>query len=39
MVKKHEKWTIQSETDKKLVTVIVGIFSLKEKRQLKTYRL
>ena len=29
------KWTIQSETDKKLVTVKSGV-SLKEKRRLKT---
>ena len=31
MVKVHsaiaQKWTIQSETEKKLVTVIVGLFS------------
>ena len=28
-------WTVQNETDKKLVTVLVGLFSLMEKRQLK----
>ena len=30
-----QKWTIQSETDKKRVTAIVGLFSLKEKRRIK----
>ena len=32
----HKKLTIQSEIDKKLVTVQVGLFSLMEKRRLKT---
>ena len=26
----HKKWNIQIEADKKLVTVIVGLFSLRE---------
>ena len=29
----HKKWTVQSETEKKLVIVVVGHFSIFEKRR------